>query len=1143
MSGFDPVNIEFLINSEAVKVESDKVKKSLMQIGYTAEEAEKKVSQKLHNSLTNQALKTLPILEQQGVKTQRVWNGLGNSINQLSREIPAFAVNAQTGFLAISNNLPILADEIQRLKLKNEELIASGQKGVPVWKQVLKGLISWQTALSVGVALLTIYGADIVKWIGTVFKGKEAIDELKLSQEALNAAYESSDYQKVIKNLFELNSLIKAAKNGTVEKEVALKKYNETLGKAYKKTNDLNVAEAAVKDKTPAWVKAMLYKAAAMSAASTAAKELAENQAELSNVNFNLDKYKKLKKEAETSGNTIASTDGKSTIQQDAIDGANKEIAELQKQSDEIIKKNQNVVNDLQAKAAKIAKEAGLDIFGEPDKDPKGTVSKYQSLMDKITAIDREYSRKSYTKDQEEIQALKDKFSKIRDLVERYNADPKNKAKIIDLTSFNALEGKASSELVFRQETEHLKTELTERKKLFKEFEDYKKTFGLEAAKKEYADKIGDATTYYEFLKDLERKNKTSFTAVSNGSATGGQIERVKFINENIKDATVEQRKLFNEQLAALLSYQKKREILIKNHLELLQELKAKGATEEILQAKKNHQKSLDNLDDSNAKQLKSYKALQRGIVGLTTTQAKVVIANVKKLLNDPELNISEDLRAKIEQTISKLEKSLSSKLLDDIYNYTRELGSFANSLEELGEVLGSSDLINAGSFLNGIAGGLDNFFNALDAETKQEKVASGIASAISLITIFTGAAAKRKAAEEEYYLNVIGFQNQYNLGLAEQKRLQSELAENVFLTDYVGRIQDGVSAISIANDGLEDALEKLREKGRVVTGQRNAVDWGNVGAGAAAGAALGSVVPVIGTIAGAIGGAIIGLFSSKKKDNTAAILQEYPELVERAANGMQTVNVELAEALIANKLVKGETAEILQNILDWQQAIDDARQQINEVISDLAGSLGDDLRTSLVDAFVAGEDAAVKMGDTVEAVLENVLSNFLFNQIFQEAFDELQKQMAASFDVGGDGDWVDDFSRFFTSASALTDDFNNAMEAAQAEAAALGFSIFENTENPNSLTGGIRRDLTEETGSELLGLFRGYYDLTKVNNQGLSAFLEVEKQHINVSLEILAMNTLIEANTRQMVLEIIKSNQHLASIDETSTEHFLFVQ
>ena len=68
------------------------------------------------------------------------FNGLANSINQVSRELPAFAFSAQTGFLAISNNLPILADEITALRKANEALAAQGKATIPVWKQVASSL-------------------------------------------------------------------------------------------------------------------------------------------------------------------------------------------------------------------------------------------------------------------------------------------------------------------------------------------------------------------------------------------------------------------------------------------------------------------------------------------------------------------------------------------------------------------------------------------------------------------------------------------------------------------------------------------------------------------------------------------------------------------------------------------------------------------------------------------------------------------------------------------------------------------------------------------------------------------------------------------------------------------------------------------
>lgn len=50
------------------------------------------------------------------------YNGLGNAVNQITRELPAFTFSAQTGFLAISNNLPILFDEISKINVSLLEI-------------------------------------------------------------------------------------------------------------------------------------------------------------------------------------------------------------------------------------------------------------------------------------------------------------------------------------------------------------------------------------------------------------------------------------------------------------------------------------------------------------------------------------------------------------------------------------------------------------------------------------------------------------------------------------------------------------------------------------------------------------------------------------------------------------------------------------------------------------------------------------------------------------------------------------------------------------------------------------------------------------------------------------------------------------
>lgn len=126
------------------------------------------------------------------------WDGLGNAINQLSREMPAFAVSMQTGLLAISNNLPILADEIARIKRENVELTQSGQKAVPVWKQVVGSLVSWQTLLSVGVTLLTVYGAKIFDFAADLLKSKDASKAASDALEDLNST--SGDFFDELKN-------------------------------------------------------------------------------------------------------------------------------------------------------------------------------------------------------------------------------------------------------------------------------------------------------------------------------------------------------------------------------------------------------------------------------------------------------------------------------------------------------------------------------------------------------------------------------------------------------------------------------------------------------------------------------------------------------------------------------------------------------------------------------------------------------------------------------------------------------------------------------------------------------------------------------------------------------------------------------
>lgn len=130
------------------------------------------------------------------------WNGLSNSVNQLTREAPAFANSLNTGFMALSNNIPILADEINNLKIKNQELAASGKPTQSIFGSLANAFFSWQTALSVGVTLLTVYGAELYELAFGASEAEKA--QIKLTESLLELETATSSEAVELKSLTDI---------------------------------------------------------------------------------------------------------------------------------------------------------------------------------------------------------------------------------------------------------------------------------------------------------------------------------------------------------------------------------------------------------------------------------------------------------------------------------------------------------------------------------------------------------------------------------------------------------------------------------------------------------------------------------------------------------------------------------------------------------------------------------------------------------------------------------------------------------------------------------------------------------------------------------------------------------------------------
>lgn len=158
------------------------------------------------------------------------WNGLGNSINQITRELPAFTFSAQTGFLALSNNIPILTDEIGKLQRANAELVKKGEPVKSVLSQILGGVFSLQTAMGVGILLFTLYGKEIGEFVKGLFNSKKAFSESEEQAKRYNSTMTSlnENLSKIASDeITRSKILFETAKNTTLSYEQRIKAVNE----------------------------------------------------------------------------------------------------------------------------------------------------------------------------------------------------------------------------------------------------------------------------------------------------------------------------------------------------------------------------------------------------------------------------------------------------------------------------------------------------------------------------------------------------------------------------------------------------------------------------------------------------------------------------------------------------------------------------------------------------------------------------------------------------------------------------------------------------------------------------------------------------------------------------------------------------
>lgn len=373
---------------------------------------------------------------------QKTWDGLGISISQVVRELPAVAVSLNTFFLGISNNIPMVVDEIKRLRRQNELLAAEGKETVSVTKSIVKSLFSWNTALVVLLTVFSMYGKEIITWIDRTFAGRDAAKSFEDALEDLNdelgkgstGSYgqQIAVLRRLSENWKDLGDNIKAQTQWIKDNEKEFSKLGITI-------DSINDANNAFVDNTESVVAAYKARAKAEAALNVVSQQyqkllVAENKAELEKVreygffDKTINYFKAL-------WGGISGPDSDLSLETRLKKQRQRNVESLQKDADALEKEVEsyfNVWKFYEDQADALFKEIGLEESHKKDKrgrTPRDADDRLNNLalaaekayQKSRTEIERDENKKrraeAFASFNQEIADLNDKYSRIQKIL------------------------------------------------------------------------------------------------------------------------------------------------------------------------------------------------------------------------------------------------------------------------------------------------------------------------------------------------------------------------------------------------------------------------------------------------------------------------------------------------------------------------------------------------------------------------------------------------------------------------------------------------------------------------------------------------------------------------------------------------------
>jgi hypothetical protein len=434
-----------------------------------------------------------------------------------------------------------------------------------------------------------------------------------------------------------------------------------------------------------------------------------------------------------------------------------------------------------------------------------------------------------------------------------------------------------------------------------------------------------------------------------------------------------------------------------------------------------------------------------------------------------------------IDNAIVVLNLSLESSI-----NKVQDLVSSFDIADEITEdVLNAARNISTGviSMIGGLKLLAISGAEAVKGVERASVILAIISAAIQILsTIFNPIIAGQKKyneAQKKWTQELIDLQLKYNDTLNEQIRIQEQA--NIFITDYSKTAYDAAQALTDAQKNYYDTLS-----GKTLTQFLSDLE---VKTGVAKKKFLGITVG--------------------SKNIYGSLLEQYPELITSTGE----FNEELANTLLGLDGLPKETKNALNALIEYQTEIEEATEAMDSAIGSIAGSISNNLYSALTDAWDAGTDSFQAFQESVSEGLKDIISQMVFNAVFADSFSKLQSDLKQSFGIGGDKDVTDDVATLLASAPELLAAWEEAMTSSENAAKSAGFDWSKTTGTSEGSAGQIQRNITEDTGTELVGLYRRNADDTRIirdyTRTGIGHLLKIEQNTGQTVIEL--KNAIVE--------------------------------